>query len=411
MKESLLSKTLYRGRWTALVMSLMLGLGACQEKLSAPADCPALCPGGVQLRDTILTPLVGGDTSFSGYRTAGQGTSLRVSYQFAASEDRAVIRFGPRSDSVLVGDSTIPYTSLDSIQFAFSLLKRDTAVTGLKIFLYRLPPTVDSTTTFAQVEAAFVPSAIVDSFVVPDSIKTQRFTTTYLGAALVPWVIPAADSGVLALGVQIRAITGTGVRIGGVGAGSAGPSFTNFTTAPSSDTTTVTRVLSPAIRFNTFVSQTTPTNNIDELTVGGVPSSRAILRFPWPGALRDSAQIVRATLELIPLAPFPGLATDTAFLQVRPVLSDFGSKSPGATDAFFIGIGNLLPGDSGTVSIEVRRATTLWQGANPLPPMFVLQLFPEVSSFTRAVFGSSRTPASQARLRITYALPYPFEAP
>ena len=405
-----MSKILYRWRRIVPVTALVVAIAACQEKLSAPADCPALCPGGVQLRDTILAPIVDGDTSFSGYRTAGQGSSLRVSYQFAASEDRAVIRFGPRSDSVVVGDTTIPYTSLDSIRFAFSLLKRDTSVTGLKIFVYRLPPTVDSTTTFAQADAAFVPSAIVDSFVVADTTKTQRFIQVYSGSGLVPWVIPAADSGVLALGFQIRAASGTGVRIGGVGAGSSGPTLSHFTTAPK-DTTTVVRVLSPAIRFNTFVSQTTPVNNIDELTIGGVPSSRAILRFPWPSNLRDSAQLVRATLELVPLAPFPGLATDTAFLQVRGVLADFGSKSPGVSDAFFIGVASLVPGASDTVRVEVRRALSLWQGANPLPPMFVLQLFPEVSSFTRAVFGSTRTPASQARLRITYALPYPFEAP
>lgn len=405
-----MSKILYRWGRIVPVTALVVAIAACQEQLAAPADCPALCPGGVQLRDTVLTPIVDGDTSFSGYRTAGQGTSLRVSYQFAASEDRAVIRFGPRSDSVVVGDSTIPYTSLDSIRFAFSLLKRDTSVTGLKIFIYRLPPTVDSTTNFALVDAAFVPSAIVDSFMVDDTTTTQRFITVYKGATLLPWVIPPADSGVIALGFQIRAASGTGVRIGGVGAGSSGPALSHFTTAPQ-DTTTVTRVLSPAIRFNTFVSQTTPVDNIDELTIGGVPSSRAILRFPWPTQLRDSAQLVRATLELVPLAPFPGLASDTAFLQVRAALADFGSKSPGVTDAFFISIGSLVPGASDTIRVEVRRAISLWQGANPLPSMFVLQLFPEVSSFTRAVFGSTRTPASQARLRITYALPYPFEAP
>ncbi|MEO8635458.1 MAG: hypothetical protein ABI587_09310 [Gemmatimonadales bacterium] len=400
----------YCGRRFALTAAIVLGMSACQERLAAPADCPALCPGGVQLRDTVLTPISDGDTSFSGYRTAGQGTSLRVSYQFAASEDRAIYRFTPRGDSVLV-DSMVPFASLDSILFEFSLLKRDSSVTGLTIFLYRLPPTVDSTTTFAEVEAAFVPSAIVDSFVVADSVTTQRFSKFYSGAALVPWIISAADSGVLALGVQIRAASGTGIRIGGIAAGSAGPSFVNYVTAPSSDTTNVTRTLSQRIAFNTFVSQTTPINDIDELTVGGVPSSRAILRFPWPNFLRDSAQIVRATLELTPLAPFPGLATDTAFLQVRPVLADFGSKSPGATDAFFIGVGILLPGASDTVRIEVRRATTLWQGANPLPSVVLLQLFPEISSFTRAVFGSTRSPGAQARLRITYALPFPFEAP
>jgi hypothetical protein len=41
----------------------------------------------------------------------------------------------------------------------------------------------------------------------------------------------------------------------------------------------------------------------------------------------------------------------------------------------------------------------------------MLQLFPEGASFTRATLGSTRTAGLQPRLRVTYALKFPFEAP
>ncbi|HXI22094.1 MAG TPA: hypothetical protein VNH46_13460, partial [Gemmatimonadales bacterium] len=140
-------------------------------------------------------------------------------------------------------------------------------------------------------------------------------------------------------------------------------------------------------------------------------SARSILRFPWPEYLRDSAQLVRATLELLPTGPVPGLAGDTAYVQARPLLADFGSKSPASSDALFITSVPILPGVLDTLSIEVRRSLTLWQGSAPLPPAFMLQLFPEVSSFTRPTFGSSRTPGLMPRLRITYARKFPFQEP
>jgi hypothetical protein len=42
--------------------------------------------------------------------------------------------------------------------------------------------------------------------------------------------------------------------------------------------------------------------------------------------------------------------------------------------------------------------------------MFV-SLSPEASSFSAPVFGSSATPATQPRLRITYVRPYQFALP
>jgi hypothetical protein len=242
-------------------------------------------------------------------------------------------------------------------------------------------------------------------------VVSRRLRVVYSGADTAKLSIPAADSAVLALGVQIRADAGTGVRIGGAAAGSGAPSFISYVTVPSSDTSTVKRVITPSLQFNTYVSQAPETVDLDLLTVGGAPSARSVIRFPWSTRLRDSATLVRASLQLIPSAPVQGLEGDTAFVLARPVIADFGGKSPAVTDASFTASVPLLPETTDTVTLEVRPALTLWQGTKPVPPTLFLQLSPEVSSFGRATFGSSRTSGLVPRIIVTYALKFPFGAP
>lgn len=393
--------------WVPLLTASLLA--ACQERLAAPADCPNLCPGGFTIQDTILPAISDGDTSFSGYLTAGEGSQLRVSWQFPVSEDRALIRFTARPESLAIGTEVKPYT-IDSVALEVSLVYRDPAVTGLKLFLYRLPATVDSTTTFIEVDTAFTQANIVDSFVV-DTFTAKRFRSVFSGAALSRVAIPAADSGVLALGLQIRADQGTGARISSPSATSGAPAFFTYVQVADSDTTTVDRVIPRTGRFATFVSQSTPTPDPSVLEVGGVPSSRAVLRFPWPSYLRDSAQLLRGTLELVLTTPVEGIPGDTVRVLARPVLADFGAKSPMTNDAFYIATAPVVPGQTDTVRFEVRTALTAWQGSSPRPSTFILQLSPEVSSFTRPIFGSTRTPGMVPRLRVTFARPFPFEEP
>jgi len=384
---------------------------ACQERLAAPVDCPNLCPGGYVVRDTVLVPLTGTDSSYEGYVLAGQGGSLRVSYQLPASEDRAVIKFSARPDSFDFRDTLRAYT-IDSVVLSIGLQARDTAVKNLVVSLYRLPSALDSSFTFFDADTAFTPANVIDTFMVADTVLRGTLSRTFKGATLSQVVIPASDSGVLAMGVQLRAAAPTGIRIGSAGGGSAAPLFTTYLHFPTpGDTTTTARTFVKGPSFARFLTQNVPVLDTTLLTVGGAPSARSILRFPWPALLRDSAQLVRVTLELIPTTTVLGLPLDTAFLQARPVLSDFGGKSPAGTDGFYIAIAPLVDGQTDTVRMEVRRAVSLWQGSQGLPPAFMLQLFPEASSFIRATYGSSRTPGFAPRLRVTYALTFPFENP
>jgi hypothetical protein len=392
----------------------ILGLIGCQEKLTSPADCPALCPGGeAQILDEVLSPIVGADSSFRGYVQPFNALALLVSNGLRGYEERAIIRFPRRADSVIVRDTLRSYI-IDSVAFGLTLVARDTNSTGLQVQLYRLPRTLDTTTTYAQVEPAFVPENLITTIAVPDSVNSGALRAVLQGADLARVVIPPADSGVLGLGVRIDAPTPTGVRLGSSASGT-GAVFTTYATLNIPDTGTAklrSFVLNAA--FNSSLSAVQQTDDSTLLMVGGEPSSRALLRFDLPPRIRDSATVVRATLELTPVAPIPGLPTDPVRLGARAVLADLGAKSP--VDSRVVGVDTLASGTFGTVDIEiVRLMQQLWLGTSSLPTALVLSLSPELeaASFSRLVFYSTRAvdPAVRPRLRVSYLRSFPFENP
>jgi hypothetical protein len=149
------------------------------------------------------------------------------------------------------------------------------------------------------------------------------------------------------------------------------------------------------------------------LTVGGAPSSRSLIRFDLPPRIRDSATVIRATLELTPVAPVSGLPNDPARIFARAVLADLGAKSP--VETRIAGIDTLPAGTSGTVEIEVARLMQqLWLRTTG-PTALILSLPQELEggSFARPVFYSTSAadPAVRPRLHISYLLSFPFENP
>jgi hypothetical protein len=383
-------------------------VAACQEELTAPADCPALCPGGYEIRDTVIDPIPDGDSSYEGYVLPGQGTTIRVSNGLPASEDRGVIRFNSRPDSLLLRDTLRTYT-VDSATIEFTITRRDTTVTGLKMYLYRLPATIDTAATFGQVTADMIAANLLDSALVDDTADTPRIKMVFKDTTTYKLDIPAADSGVLAVGLAMVADAPSGVRIGTILTGSSAPVFSSFVTVNIADTTLQKRSILLNPQFSDFVSQNPPVLDPDQLTTGGAPSARSLIRFDWPDFIRDSGQLVRATLELVPTAPFNGLPNDPGFLEARIILSDLGAKSvlSQSTFAEF----ELPEASSDTVEFEVVGLLSAWQTIPDIPHGIALSLTPEGSSFTRATFGSTRTPGMAPRLKVTYAVPFRFARP
>jgi hypothetical protein len=402
--------------WGWLVAFLVLaGVNtACQEELTAPAVCPELCPGGnARVFDTVLTPLPGADSSYAGYVPRHRAGSMLVSNGLPAGEARAVYRFQARRDSAPVGDSARPYV-VDSALISFNLIRRDTLLDGLKLYLYRIDPaTADSEATFASITSQFVLPAIIDSIPVPDTLNSGLVRTVLRGADIAKVALPVEGDGVLAIGVGMSAPQPSGARLGALLAQS-GASFISYVTVDTPDTGTVRKqTLTAQTAFNTYVLESPQTPDPNLLTVGGEPSSRALLRFDVPPPIEDSATIVRATLELIPVEPVIGLPTDPPLLEARSLFADLGAKSPVVTtDTRFIVSDTISVGSADTLRLDVTSIVQLWQAVDERPEAIFLSLLPEAASFSRPVFGSTRAEMpGPARLRITYLKPFSFETP
>ena len=145
--------------WLVLFLALAGIATACREELTAPAVCPELCPGGnARVFDTVLTPLPNADSSYTGYVQRHRAGSMLVSNGLPAGEARTVYRFGPRIDSIEVRDTMRAYV-VDSALLTVNLIRRDTLLDGLKLYLYRIDPaTVDSTATFASITSTVLPN-------------------------------------------------------------------------------------------------------------------------------------------------------------------------------------------------------------------------------------------------------------
>jgi hypothetical protein len=398
--------------WLAAFVLLAAAATGCQERLTAPAECPELCPGGQsRMFDTVIPPLANLDTSYVGYVARASAGALLVSNGLPASEDRAVIRFAARADSIVDANDTLRAYTVDSALLALNLVARDTLVNGLKLYLYRIDPGVDADDTFESVNQQLVPTAIIDSIEVPDSVNSGLVQTVLRGAEVEKVALPTGGGGVLAMGVAMAADQPSGVRLGSSVVGT-GATFISYVTLDVADTGSRHQSVTRLPAFNAFVTQSPPVPDDAFLTVGGEPSARALLRFDLPEDIEDSATIVRATLELVPRSPILGLPSDPALLLAKALLADLGAKSPVTTDGGFISSDTLALGSADTVRLDVTSIVRLWQAASERPEAVFLSLLPEGASFTRPVFGSTRSGTVGApRLRITYLKPFPFESP
>ena len=398
------------------VAALVVLLSGCQEKLTAPADCPALCPGGQPVViDEVFNPIVGADSSFRGYVQPHAAHALLTSNGFQGFEELALVRFARRGDSISVRDTLRAYT-IDSVALSVTIVARDTTLTGLQLELYRLSPTFDSTTTYAGIAPALVPENLITTISVPDTLKSGPIRQLFQGVDLGRVQIAPADSGRLGLGIRVvsPAPAPSGVRLGALGSGTGGI-FTTYVTADIPDTGTAKlRTITVGPAFNTYVSQVSQMEDSTVLALGGAPSARALLRFDLPSRIRDSATIVRATLELTPVTPISGLPTDPGRIVARALLADVGAKSPVNSSPGRVPL-DTLDNDANTVSLEIVRLVELWLGDTPRPSALSLA-FPvelEAASFTRPMFYSTRAvdPLLWPRLKVSYLRSFPFETP
>jgi hypothetical protein len=238
------------------------------------------------------------------------------------------------------------------------------------------------------------------------------------GADLARVAMTPADSGQLSVGVRVAAPVPTGVRLGAIATPGTAAGFTTYVTADIPDTGVAKlRTFPLTAAFDSYVTQNPVVSDSTLLLVGGEPASRALIRFVLPPRIRDSATVVRATLELTPVTPISGLPTDPVRLEARAVLADLGAKSPVNSTGGRVPVDTVLPGTATPVALEAVKLVELWlRSTRPTALVVSLaQTLPdlEAASFSRPVFYSSRAadPAVRPRLRISYLLSFPFENP
>jgi hypothetical protein len=450
---------------TRRLWPLLLIVAACTEDATSPGVCPNFCPGGsIAIQDTVFGTIIDRDSSFRGYAQSYRAALMTAADLPAIVDSRAffvlhkaITRVAPKT-----GDTTTTPIIVDSTRLGLSILRRDTLATNLRLRLYRLPITADSSSTFASLDAAFN-GPVVDSVNVSallasepiidtataDSLDRRFYTDTtrrdsaghilvvadsgrilhlYFHLDTLQAPVVEADSGQLAYGIRVAADSLASIGIG-TAQSATPPSMQRFYQYTIPDTVTakpdsiVRTSLTQSAAFTSFVFNP-PSPALDSnLTVGGVPSARTLLRVALPKYLHDSIDVVRATLILMPVSAVQGIPGDSFRILVRPLVSDLGAKSPLGTTTSLFGSTFMHIGTADTVQIELTNLVRAWTLDTTLVTSIVLSQgggpagfvgraeVQEAESYTEARFYSSRAPAFRPMLHVTYVHRFQFGKP
>src|SRR5437879_464726 len=328
--------------------------------------------------------------------------------------------FGPRLPVSSVDTGQI--RGADSARLQLYIVRRDTATHNLRLQFYRLPTTIDTTTTFDAVEAPFanvpVKRVNVDTLLAQPGVK-DPFTgdSVLVDTVNHRWLLSlkfdaaaarydgTSDSGAVAYGIRIAADTRASIAFG---KGAVGPVLQWYLRVDSlgKDVARNPAVLGPTLANFVFTPPPAPLDST--LAVGGVPSARSLLRVAFPKFIRDSSQIIRGTLFLVPAVAARGAPADSFVMEVRTVLADFGRKSP--IDARLDDSIVIHPGRTETIKIEVTNMLQLWVADTTHPTVFLLRPRAEAQYFGEIRFYPSKA-ALRPTLQITYVKQFPFGVP
>lgn len=387
------------------------GAVACQERLTAPGRCPELCPPEeLEIVDTLLTGVVSSDTSFRGYVFPHE-SPIMVASSMDSFVSVAVVRFEQRPERWFPTSDTagVRIGTVDSVLLDFRLQGRDTAAKNLRLLVYRVPRSVDTTATLDSIGAWLADSLVVDSAVIHDDTVTANVTVRLPPARMEP---DSVDSGVVAIAIGVRADRGTAVTLLS-SQSSVLPRLRYFVRGQApQDTMRTTFNLAP--RFDTFLGSPAPAApGAGALVVGNLPAARALLRFSLPGYLVDSTTVLRASLSLRLTRPVTGRPREAFAVTAIPVLRDYGGKSILIPDTTTQGRGTVSVGDTGTVVIEMSRVLRFWRGVNSdtIPRVIVLRAAAEDATLGEMQVARGSAGAAAPTLRVTFARPYRFGVP
>ena len=410
-------------RRVTLIGGVLLA-AACVERVSAPGDCPAFCPSGqIEIVDTVLTSIISRDSTFRGYVTALHAPLLLAADLPGFVDGRAIFRingFGQRF--ILSTADTGAILGADSARLQLTVARRDTGAHNLSLAFYRLPITVDSTTTFAGLAGPFTDSLVkrvnIDTLlarpghkdtltgdsVVVDTVNNVLVLALKFDTAAARYV--GTDSGTVAYGVRVSADSLASIAIT-----RSTLSWQWYLRVDSIGTPVARKPGVLGAAFSSFVFDPPPPPPDSTLAVGGVPSARSFLRVAFPHFIRDSSQIIRGTLTLVPVAPVQGAPSDSFVVEAHTVFTDVGAKSPIIVDATRTDTAIIHIGPRDTAQIEVTNLLQFWASDTTRATTLVLRAKQEAASFSLIRFYPSVAQAFRPALRITFVRRFPFGAP
>ena len=410
-------------RRVTLIGGVLLA-AACVERVSAPGDCPAFCPSGqIEIVDTVLTSIISRDSTFRGYVTALSAPLLLAADLPGFVDGRAIFRingFGQRF--ILSTADTGAILGADSARLQLTVARRDTGAHNLSLAFYRLPITVDSTTTFAGLAGPFTDSLVkrvnIDTLlarpghkdtltgdsVVVDTVNNVLVLALKFDTAAARYV--GTDSGTVAYGVRVSADSLASIAIT-----RSTLSWQWYLRVDSIGTPVARKPGVLGAAFSSFVFDPPPPPPDSTLAVGGVPSARSFLRVAFPHFIRDSSQIIRGTLTLVPVAPVQGAPSDSFVVEAHTVFTDVGAKSPIIVDATRTDTAIIHIGPRDTAQIEVTNLLQFWASDTTRATTLVLRAKQEAASFSLIRFYPSVAQAFRPALRITFVRRFPFGAP
>jgi len=410
-------------RRVTLIGGVLLA-AACVERVSAPGHCPAFCPSGqIEIVDTVLTSIISRDSTFRGYVTALHAPLLLAADLPGFVDGRAIFRingFGQRF--ILSSTDTGAVLGADSARLQLTVARRDTGAHNLSLAFYRLPIRVDSTTTFAGLAGPFTDSLVkrvnIDTLlarpghkdtltgdsVVVDTVNHVLVLALKFDTAAARYV--GTDSGTVAYGVRVSADSLASIAIT-----KSTLSWQWYLRVDSIGTPVARKPGALGVAFSSFVFDPPPPPPDSTLAVGGVPSARSFLRVALPRFIRDSSQIIRGTLTLVPVAPVQGAPSDSFVVEAHTVFTDVGAKSPIIVDVTRTDTAIIHIGPRDTVRIEVTNLLQFWASDTTRATTLVLRAKQEAASFSLIRFYPSVAQAFRPALRITFVRRFPFGAP
>jgi hypothetical protein len=412
-----------RARRATLIGAAVLA-AACVERVSAPGVCPAFCPSGqIQIVDTILTSVISRDSSFRGYMTALHAPLLLAADLPGFVDGRAIFRINGFGQRFLLGTAdTGTIVGADSARLQLTVARRDTGAHNLSVAIYRLPITIDSSTTFGDLAGPFTDSLVkrvnIDTLlarpgrkdtltgdsVVVDTVNHVLVLQLKFDTAAARYV--GTDSGTVAYGVRVSADSLASIAIT-----RATMVWQWYLRVDSAGTPVARKPSTLGTAFANFVFDPPSPPPDSTLAVGGVPSARSLLRVAFPRFIRDSSQIIRGTLTLIPTAPVRGAPSDSFVVEAHTVFTDVGAKSPIIVDATRTDTAVIHVGVRDSVPIEVTNLLQFWASDSTRATTLVLRAKQEAASFSQIQFYPSVAPAFRPVLRITFVRRFPFGQP